>query len=190
MFITLHHIISIMHHSKNNHYWHLCLLSLALAIVTPNRVSAFSRCSNIKRRARDLTTPSSSSTSLLRYRAIDHEQEEYCDSSCSILANDEMMWQAALLPQSTTTNASKKEEEIQRQGISISRDSGIITSKTVYRNKPLSTVELRHAAVVLDGEEGDSTTKSYDGLIETAKAFLPVAMEVTAVIGLTANHVH
>ena len=99
------------------------------------------------------------------------------------------MWQAALLPQSTTTTASKKEEEIQRQ-VSISRDSGIITSKTVYRNKPLSTVELRHAAVVLDGEEGESTTKSYDGLIETAKAFLPVAMEVTAVIGLTANHVH
>ena len=187
MFITLHHIISIMHHSKNNHYWHLCLLSLALAIVTPNRVSAFSRCSNIKRRARDLTIPSSSSTSLLRYRAIDHEQEEYCDSSCSILANDEMMWQAASLPQSTTTNASKKEEEIQRQ-VSISRDSGIITSKTVYRNKPLSTVELRHAAVVLDGE-GDSTTKSYGGLIETAKAFLPVAVEITAVIGITANHV-
>ena len=187
MFITLHHIISIMHHSKNNHYWHLCLLSLALAIVTPNRVSAFSRCSNIKRRARELTTPSSSSTSLLRYRAIDHEQEEYCDSSCSILANDEMMWQAALLPQSTTTTASKKEEEIQRQ-VSISRDSGIITSKTVYRNKPLSTVELRHAAVVLDGE-GDSTTKSYGGLIETAKAFLPVAVEITAVIGITANHV-
>lgn len=187
MFITLHHIISIMHHSKNNHYWHLCLLSLALAIATPNRVSAFSRCSNIKRRARDLTIPSSSSTSLLRYRAIDHEQEEYCDSSCSILANDEMMWQAALLPQSTTTTASKKEEEIQRQ-VSISRDSGIITSKTVYRNKPLSTVELRHAAVVLDGE-GDSTTKSYGGLIETAKAFLPVAVEITAVIGITANHV-
>jgi len=180
-----------MHHSKNNHYWHLCLLSLALAIVTTsNRVSAFSRCSNIKRRARDLTIPSSS-TSLLRYRAIDHEQEEYCDSSCSILANDEMMWQAALLPQSTTTTASKKEEEeiLQRQGISISRDSGIITSKTVYHNKPLSTVELQHAAVVLDGE-GDSTTKSYGGLIETAKAFLPVAVEVTAVIGLTANHVH
>lgn len=176
-----------MHHSKNNHYWHLCLLSLALAIATPNRVSAFSRCSNIKRRARDLTIPSSSSTSLLRYRAIDHEQEEYCDSSCSILANDEMMWQAALLPQSTTTTASKKEEEIQRQ-VSISRDSGIITSKTVYRNKPLSTVELRHAAVVLDGE-GDSTTKSYGGLIETAKAFLPVAVEITAVIGITANHV-
>ena len=187
MFITLHHIISIMHHSKNNHYWHLCLLSLALAIATPNRVSAFSRCSNIKRRARDLTIPSSSSTSLLRYRAIDHEQEEYCDSSCSILANDEMMWQAALLPQSTTTTASKKEEEIQRQ-VSISRDSGIITSKTVYRNKPLSTVELRHAAVVLDGE-GDSTTKSYGGLIETAKAFLPVAVEITAVIGITANNV-
>ena len=188
MFITLHHIISIMHHSKNNHYWHLCLLSLALAIVTTsNRVSAFSRCSNIKRRARDLTI-SSSSTSLLRYRAINHEQEEYCDSSCSILANDEMMWQAALLPQSTTTTASKKEEEIQRQ-VSISRDSGTITSKTVYHNKPLSTVELRHAAVILDGE-GDSTTKSYDGLIETAKAFLPVAVEVTAVIGLTANHVH
>ena len=99
------------------------------------------------------------------------------------------MWQAALLPQSTKTNASKKEEEIQRQGISISRDSGIITSKTVYRNKPLSTVELRHAAVVLDGE-GEFTTKFYDGLIETAKAFLPVAMEVTAVIGLTTNHVH
>ena len=105
-----------------------------------------------------------------------------------------MLWQeeAALLPQSTTITI-KQEEEIQRQ-VSISRDSGVITTTTsVGHNKPLfSTVELRQTEV-LDGGGGggDPTTKSYGGsLIETAKAFFPVAVEITAMIGLTANHVH
>ena len=103
-----------------------------------------------------------------------------------------MLWQeAALLPQSTTITI-KQEEEIQRQ-VSISRDSGIITTTTsVCHNKPLfSTGELRQTVVLDGGGGGDPTTKSYGGsLIETAKAFLPVAVEITAMIGLTANHVH
>ena len=199
-----------MHHSKNNnHYWHLCLLSLALAIVaTSNPASAFSYNSipcNIKRivksnnpttsttRLREPSTMPSSSNSLRYYRAIDHGQEEYCNSSCSISStNDEMLWQeAALLPQSTTITI-KQEEEIQQQ-VSISRDSGIITTTTsVCHNKPLfSTVELRQTVVLDGGGGGDPTTKSYGGsLIETVKAFFPVAIEITAMIGLTANHVH
>lgn len=139
-------------------HWHIRLLSLALAIAATCTIPSAHAFASM---GRQQNQPSFSS--LLKYRATD-------ESSSSISSYTDSLWQAAL---HTTHDSSS----------SFSSESTLALN--VSNAFPL---ELRPISVESSSTDVSHTSSSStDGLIETAKAFVPVAIEFGVVAAVAGN---
>ena len=217
--------------------WQTSLLSLALAGAT----SAFSTGSTTTHHRRspsgELTSlsvacytlasgitssgsghkrTSSSSSSSLRYRSIDEEQDEYCSASY----NDELLQLRPLTNQDdelsqyeddrdTTTTTTSTSTTTSRRGTS----PQVLTSASTFRSASHWATRLdarftesfeaepQELAEKLDDSVQAISTVAYsaphvvtsssgsaEGIVEAVKAFVPVAVEIGVVV-LSANHI-
>jgi hypothetical protein len=153
--------------SSNN--WHIRLLSLALAIAatctSPANAFASVGCQRLQQQHH-------SSSSLLRYRASDDSSSSYTD----------LLWQAALHP---------THHELSTP--SFSSSSSEATMSLYQGNNVSNAYPLEVRPVSIDSSTNDkshrtsSSSSSSDGLVETAKAFVPVAIEFGVVAAVAGN---
>ena len=147
--------------------WHIRLLSLALAIAATCTIPSAHAFASM---GRQQNQPSFSS--LLRYRATD---ESSSSSSSSISSYTDSLWQAAL---HTTHDLSP----------SFSSES---TLALIYPGSNVSTafpLELRPISIESSSTDVSHTSSSSTNvLIETAKAFVPVAIEFGVVAAVAGN---
>ena len=144
---------------------HLCLLLLALAIITTQAFSTHNNCKQSLISTRRVSNKAYNiHKSTLEYRSINiHENDEY-------YCNDIHPAQELQL------------QEIDRV------DSRLILAKLQQADfdTPFTVQGLRTSTShkSIDKKEDEDSS-----LVETAKAFLPVAFEIGAMVSLTSNHV-
>ncbi|KAL3759085.1 hypothetical protein ACHAWU_008694 [Discostella pseudostelligera] len=155
--------------ASNN--WHIRLVSLALAIAATctSPANAFASVGGQQQHQQQ------SSSSLLRYRASD-------DSSISSYTDS--LWQAALHP---------THHELSSPSFSSSSTTSSEATMSLYHGSNVSNnaypLELR--PISIDSPTNDkshrTSSSSADGLVETAKAFVPVAIEFGVVAAVAGN---
>ena len=152
------------HHTKS---MHLCILLLALAIATTQAFSTHNNNNNCKISARRVADRAHNiHKSTLKYRSINIEDEEY-------YCNDIHPAQELQLHEIDRVDSRLILARLQQADFNTPfTDRGRSSTST-------STKSISHK----EDEEKDSS------LVETAKAFLPVAVEIGAVVSLTSNHV-
>lgn len=217
--------------------WQTSLLSLALAgatsafstgstttlhrrspsgELTSLSVACYTLASGITSSGSGHKRTSSSSSSSLRYRSIDEEQDEYCSASY----NDELLQLRPLTNQDdelsqyeddrdTTTTTTSTSTTTSRRGIS----PQVLTSASTFRSASHWATRLdarftesfeaepQELAEKLDDSVQAISTVAYsaphvvtsssgsaEGIVEAVKAFVPVAVEIGVVV-LSANHI-
>ena len=143
---------------------HLCLLLLALAIITTQAFSTHNNCKQSLISTRRVSNKAYNiHKSTLEYRSINiHEDEDeyYCN------------------------DIHPRTHELQLQEID-REDSRLILARLQQADfdTPFTVQGLGTSPKSKEREEEDNS------LVETAKAFLPVAAQIGAVVSLTSNHV-
>lgn len=138
--------------------WHTRLLSLALAIAATFTRPAHAFASL---GGRQQNHPS---TSFLRYRASEESSSSYTDS----------LWQVALHPT----------QDVSHSFLSLEATMTLYPGSNVSHAYPL---ELRPISSIDSSTADNFMSSSHDGLIETAKAFVPVAIEFGVVAAVAGN---
>ncbi len=146
--------------------WHIRLLSLALAIAATCTIPSARAFASMERQQNQ---PSFSSR--LRYRTTD----ESSSSSSSISSYTDSLWQAALHTTHDLSPSFSSESTLAR----------IHPGSNVSNAFPM---ELRPISIESSSTDVSHTSSSSsNGLIETAKAFVPVAIEFGVVAAVAGN---
>jgi len=153
--------------ASNN--WHIRLVSLALAIAATctSPANAFASVGGQQQHKQQ------SSSSLLRYRPSD-------DSSSSSSYTDSL-WQAALHPTHHELSSPSSFSTSSEAAITLYHGSNVSNNAFPLELRPIS----------IDSPTNDkshrTSSSSADGLVETAKAFVPVAIEFGVVAAVSGN---